>query len=134
MELVFFIALPADAVGISTMDDLGTEPAAEPIAVAGPRVLTDLVGCVVPQDSHPQVEPLRDATCQSFPVWSLPETFCTALAPMEEEELDARAASWSTGSDTDPYERAMELTELRDALRHRSPGERLYALLEERAF
>ncbi|MDG2049054.1 MAG: hypothetical protein P8M78_02720 [Myxococcota bacterium] len=133
MELVFFIALPEDAVRVSTIDDLGTEPAAEPIAVAGPRVLTDLVGCVVPEGSNLRVEPLRDATCQSFPVWSIPENFCTALAPMEEDELDARAASWSTGSETDPYERSMELTDLRDALRHRSPGQRLYALLEERA-
>ena len=133
MELVFFIALPEEAVQISTMDDLGADPAAEPIAVVGPRVLKDLMSCVVSQGSNLRVEPLRDATCQSFPVWSIPERFCAALAPMEEEELDARAASWSTGSDTDPYERAMELTELRDAVRHRSPGQRLYALLEERA-
>ena len=132
MDLVFFLASPEEAGGVASSDDLPNHCAAEPIRVAGPRALLDLMGRVAPTTELPLARPLRDATCQSFPIWTIAESFCSALARMDEEEVDARAEGWSTGSDTDAYERAMELMELRDALRERASGESLYALFEER--
>lgn len=133
MEIVFFIADPVEAKGVASSDDLPGDVAAEPMTVDGPGALLGLAEALG-AGSGPAVRQLRDATCQSFPVWAIAEPLCEALASMSDERLDEKAEAWKPHDRVDLYERASCLTELRDALRLRDAGERLFALFEERAF
>lgn len=132
MEIVFFVASASEATGVASSDDLPGEPAAEPIAAIGPRALRDLAAALDVEGSG--ASPLRDATCRSFPVWRIDPALCRRLAGLDDDEVDAYADRWVPDERLDLHERASCLTDLRDALRERADGERLFALLEERAF
>jgi len=133
MEIVFFLAQPHEASGVASSEDLPGDGSVESLAVDGPGALIDL-GLALGFSDGPVVRQLRDATCQSFPVWALAESFCQRLESLDDEEIDIRAEAWQVGDKVDLYERATCLTELRDTLRDRADGQSLFALLEERVF
>ena len=108
------------------------EPAAEPIAVDGPEALLEL-GAAFGVDGK-AVHPLRDATCRSYPVWVLSRSLCARIESLTDAEIDGVAAKWQPRADADLYERATCVGELQAELRRMQDGERLFALLEERAF
>ena len=138
MEAVFFVSRPEDARTVASIDDLPDGPASEAVVVDSPGAVSSLVTALGAEQSG-GVRPLRDATCQSFPVWLFSREFCKALEALDDDDLDAVAWRWKTGAeedlrDPDLFELAICLGELRDALRHREPEERLFVLLEEKAF
>ena len=133
MEIVFFVALPEDAAGVASSDDVPGDWAAEPIEASSPAALLEL-GAAAGLAEGPCVRQLRDATCRSFPVWALTKTLCARLEAASDEDLEDIAKAWQPGPGVDLYERASCLEDLRAALTKRSSGERLFALLEERAF
>ena len=132
MEIVFFVARPEEAQAVASSADLPGDPAAEPIAVDSPEGLVALGAAL--GTTGAVLRPLRDATCRSYPVWILSRALCERLARLDDEELDAVAGKWQPGADADWHERASCLGELRDGLSRKAPDERLFALLEERAF
>jgi hypothetical protein len=133
MEIVFFLAQPHEASSVASSEDLPGDGPVESLAVDGPGALIDL-GQALGFSDGPVVRQLRDATCQSFPVWALAESICQRLETLEDDEIDTHAEAWQVDETSDLYERATCLMELRDALRDREDGESLFALLEERAF
>jgi hypothetical protein len=133
MEIVFFLALPDEAQSVTSSDDLPRDPAADPIVVDGPAALLEL-GVALGLEDKPVMRQLRDATCQSFPIWALSDTLCGRLGALEDEEIDPSAEAWRPNPSSDLHERASCLTALRDALGSCEDGETLFALFEERAF
>jgi len=133
MEIVFFLAQPHEARGVTSSEDLPGDGSVESLPVDGLSVLMDL-GQALGLGDGPVARQLRDATCQSFPVWTLIESFCQRLESLDDEQIDSHAEAWQADEKSDLYERTTCLMELRDALRVRQAGESLFALLEERAF
>ena len=133
MEIVFFIAREHEAQGVASSDDLPGDPATEPMDADGPAALQGLGEALGLGPERAAVR-LRDATCRSFPVWSISSGLCTCLETLDDAGIDAAAEAWKPGGRSDAWERATGLTDLRDALRRREPGEGLFALFEERAF
>jgi hypothetical protein len=133
MEIVFFLAQPDEASSVASSEDLPGNGSVESLAVNGPGALIEL-GLALGFSNGPVVRQLRDATCQSFPVWALDEALCRRLESLDDEEIDTHAEAWPVDEKSDLYERATCLMELRDALRVRQDGESLFVLLEERAF
>lgn len=134
MEATFFASPRSEAVGVSCQEDLPREPAGEPVkfeSIAWLRRLSELVGLSAAEFAAP----LRDATCQSFPVWELGRELCQQLGKLGDEELDAVAVRWvdEAVADADAHELSELLCQLREALRLAGSDDRLYVLLEEKA-
>ena len=130
MEAVFFVSAPESAVGVTCVDDLPGDPAGEALAVGSPAVLTALVELL----EGGLLQPVRDATCRSFPV-----ELGRAIAGLDTAGLDALADRWHARAarelgDAHPYDLSLCLGEIRDALLASAPGEQLFVLLEEKAW
>jgi len=116
------------------------EPAAESLRFSSPAALLALARALS-SGTTPGVEPLRDATCQSFPVWSFDAAPSCALGDASDASLEAIAEQWhqalvgedAADLDVDLYELSTCLTDLREALRRATASERLFVLLEEKA-
>ena len=138
MEATFFVCPREDAVGVGDIDDLPCEPAGEPVRIESTGVLAALARCLC-GDAASAVEPLRDATCRSFPVFEFANSVPQALAALSAERIDEMAESWLADAswkdaDIDLYEAACLLTEIRRSLRDRkAPEAMLFVLLEEKA-
>jgi hypothetical protein len=133
MDVVFFLSRAVDAVGVTSSHDPTVEPAADPLRVADPSVLLALCECL---GVRARLEPLRDATCRSFPVLGLGADLARRLARLDDDGRDRIAADWKAraaeGLDADPWELACCLRDLGEAVRDADDGERLFALLEDR--
>lgn len=140
MEATFFVARHQQAVGIRHYDDLPVEPIGEPLEVVSFKTLIALTQALAGTDQEGPLLPLRDATCQSFPIFTFPPSVAKALANVVEDDLDDIAQVWLESADWD--EEGPELCELSDFLKElkvgigaiRNLGERLYILLEEKAY
>jgi hypothetical protein len=135
VDALFFQTRPEDAFGVASSDDLPTEPVADALRLedsAPLLVLAQTLGV------EAKIRPLRDATCRSFPVWQLSHELTQRIARLDDEEIDAAAERWrkhsEAGLDADLYELARCLADLRSAVRSGAEGERLFVLLEERAW
>jgi hypothetical protein len=138
LEATFFVASPADATGVTCIDDLPVDPAGESIRIGGVawiRALGPLLGLV----DRLALEPIRDATCQSFPVFGLGADAASRIAGLGDERLDEVAGEWLETTpvgehDFDLHELSELLRALREALSACSGvDEGLYVLLEEKA-
>jgi len=138
MEALFFTATREGATRVRSLEDLEDEPAAEPLRVDSPGAVVALA-VVLCGSGRGSIEQLRDATCQSFPVWSLSAAFANALSSLADEDIDSIADAWlekagAAEVDADPYELTTCLADLRRALAEgRDGGEELFVLFEERA-
>lgn len=139
MEAIFFTGTRDRATRVRSGDDLDDEPVAEPLRVESPGAVAVLAVVVCGKDSG-SLEQLRDATCQSFPVWSLSAPFAEALSTLSEDAVDSVAEAWlvkagSAELDADLYELTTCLIDLRQALsKCGDRGEQLFVLFEEKAF
>jgi hypothetical protein len=138
MEAIFFVCGAGEAHDVRSSDDVPGEPAAEPLAVASPGALAGLVHALAPE-ARGALRQLRDATCQSFPVWTFARELASALASLDEREVDAIAERWLAShaddlGDADLYELSLCIAGLRDALGASADGARLFVLLEEKAW
>lgn len=141
MEATFFISKPAQAAGVLQYDDIPTEPIGEPLSMESTAGLAALARAVMGEDADAAgLRPLRDATCQSYPIVSFEPPVIRAIAQLKDSEIDEVAerwleiAPWDDG-EIDVYELSQCLEELREGLgRVRGLGERLYILLEEKAW
>ena len=138
MHAVFFVCRPEEASGVSSIDDLPGDSAAEPLAVDSPGAVAGLVSALGAK-LRESLGPLRDATCQSFPVWTFSQTFAAAIEGLDDGDLECVARRWlacteNAFRDADLYELSVCLGELRDAIRARAPEEQLFVLLEEKAW
>jgi hypothetical protein len=138
LEATFFVARREDATGVACVDDLPVDPAGDSLRIgslAWIRALPPLLGL----GEETALQPLRDATCQSFPVFGLSREVGTRLAALTDDGLDDVAARWRAAEggpdlDADLHELCELLVGLREALRDRAEGdEGLYVLLEEKA-
>ena len=91
-----------------------------------------------PADSPPAVEPLRDASCQAFPVWIYERAASKALASADAAALERLSDQWWDGVDADDvdanaYELAERLQQLQAELRAAEPDAQLLVLLEQKA-
>jgi len=146
MEATFFTCPRADAVGVSAIDDLPCEPAGESVRIESAGVLSALARTLC-GDEQSRVEPLRDATCRSFPVFEFAGSVPQALTELAESRIDEIAEAWLAdeswqGADIDLHETACLIAEIRDALVEArqqtvgdsgSPEPSLFVLLEEKA-
>ena len=134
MEAVFFLARPEDAIAVASSDHLLPDPVGDPLRLSDPSPLVGLAGIL---GVGGRVDPLRDATCRSFPVWDLGPGILKRLSTLAEDEIDGLAQEWHEQNenrlDADLYELAMCLTDLREASRECECEQHLFALLEERA-
>lgn len=144
MEAILFCSTSAEATGIRSADDLDAEFVAEPLVVSSPRVFAILAQVAAAEGDAarhetPGLAPLRDATCQSFPVWEVSESFADSLGGLGESQVDDLVERWRSalGSETleaDPYELSTWLVELQGAWKEsdrRTEG--LFVLFEEKA-
>ena len=138
MEATFFTCPREDAVGVSAIDDLPCDPAGESIRIESTGVLSALARTLCGEQAS-RVEPLRDATCRSFPVFEFAANVPQTLAELDESRIDEVAERWLAdaswqGADIDLYETACLLAEIRQALRDSElPKAMLFVLLEEKA-
>jgi hypothetical protein len=138
MEATFFTCPREDAVGVTAIDDLPCEPAGESVRIESTGALVALARSLGGEEAS-RVEPLRDATCRSFPVFEFASSVPRALAELDETAIDAIAETWLAdesceGADIDLHETACLLTDIRDALRDAESSEALlFVLLEEKA-
>ncbi len=139
MEATFFIARHQQAVGVRHFDDLPVDPVTEPLRIPSTKALISLASVVLGQDQGP-MQPLRDATCQSFPIFTFEPAVVRTISRYSEEEIDDIAALWLDTSawndgDVDLYELSTFLKELQEGIGTiRNIGDRLYILLEEKAY
>ena len=135
MDALFFLTRREDAVGVAASDDLPSEPVADALRIVDP---SPLVGLAEALGVETRVRPLRDATCRSFPVWDLGREVTRRIAELADSAIDETAEHWrkhsGSGLDDDPYELTSCLEDLRDAARAGDADERLFVLLEERAW
>ncbi len=143
MEATFFVARRAQAMGIHAWTDLPCDPAAEPLdleSLDGLRSLAEVLGA----GGDRALTQLTDATCRSFPVWSLSGEFTRALGALDAKGIEDAAARWQERMGEDPldadlYELETLLGDLREAATGARPldlGEapELFVLLEQKAF
>jgi len=120
---------------VASSDDLPSEPVADALRLEDP---SPLLGLAHAFGVDGEIRPLRDASCRSFPVWQLGCAITASIAGLEDAEIDAAALRWREHSeaslDADLYELAGLLADLRAAIRNGDSGERIFVLLEERAF
>ncbi len=139
MEATFFVAKQQQAVGVLNYDDLPVEPIGEPLKIPSFKTLVALASAVSGGAEDP-IKPLRDATCQSFPIFSFEPSVVNALANAVEDDFDKIARLWLDTADwedqgPDLYELSEFLKELKEGIGTiRNLGERLYILLEEKAY
>ncbi|MFP8871511.1 MAG: hypothetical protein VCB43_08840 [Myxococcota bacterium] len=139
MEATFFIAKQQQALGVRHFDDLPVDPVTEPLCIPSTKTLAALATVVLGQEQG-AMQPLRDATCQSFPIFSFEPAVVRTIGRYSEDEIDNVAELWlETGAwddgDADAYELSTFLTELQEGIGTiRNIGERLYILLEEKAY
>jgi hypothetical protein len=139
MEATFFVAKQQQAIGVRQYDDLPVEPIGEPLEIPSFKTLVALAAAVS-GDAQGPMKPLRDATCQSFPIFSFEPSVIKALANATEDEIDDIARLWLDDADWD--DQGPDLYELSEFLRElkagigaiRNFGERLYILLEDKAY
>jgi len=141
MEATFFISHPRGAAGVLQYDDIPSEPIGEPLSMSSTGNLLALARAVMGEGGQSAVlKPLRDATCQSYPIVSFEPSVVRGLAGLADKEVDEVAARWLEFSDwedgeIDLYELAQCIEELRTGLGEvRDLGERLFILLEEKAW
>ncbi len=138
MEATFFICRRERALGVRDIDGLPAEPVGEPLRGDATGALFALVG-ILTSAARGAIQPLRDATCQSFPVWSFAPEVVDALVAMSDPDIDRVAQAWlenetSQELDADAYELSLLLGELRQELSARDDSEmELFVLLEEKA-
>ncbi|MFT5444099.1 MAG: hypothetical protein ACI8W3_003151 [Myxococcota bacterium] len=139
MDATFFVANQKQAVRVRHFDDLPVDPLADPLFIQSPKALTALASAVS-GSQQPPMQPLRDATCQSFPIFTFEPAVVKALSKLNDEEVDEvaerwlEAANWEDG-EVDLYELSEFLKELNQGLGGvRNIGEHLYILLEEKAY
>ncbi len=137
MEAVFFVGSPGEIGVVRSADDLPHEPAGDPLRLESPAALAGLVDSLG-LGARGALRQLRDATCQSFPVWCFGREATSAIAAIDEADLDPVAERWLAAAgdslpDADLYELSLCLGALRDAVR-RDEGARLFVLLEEKAW
>jgi hypothetical protein len=138
MDATFFVSPRKRALGVRDIDQLPSEPVGESLRSDSPGALHALVQ-ILSAGVRGAVQPLRDATCQSFPVWSFAPEFSAALMALDDDEIDGIAEQWlaheTAGElDADAYELSLLLGALREALSDRDgPDHELFVLLEERA-
>jgi hypothetical protein len=139
MEATFFVAKQQQAVGVRHFGDLPADPVTEPLQIPSAEVLIALASVVLGRDQGP-MQPLRDATCQSFPIFTFEPAIVDTIGRYSEQEIDGTAqlwldsAAWDDG-DVDLYDLSLFLKELQDGIRMiRNIGERLFILLEEKAY
>ncbi len=139
MEATFFIANPKQAAGVLQYDDIPTEVIGESIPISSPRALVALAAAVSGEPQGP-LQPLRDATCQSYPIFCFAGKIVRALASLKDGEIDPLAARWFEDAgwdegEVDLHELGEFLQELRSGLAGvRDLGDRLFILLEEKAW
>jgi hypothetical protein len=139
MEATFFVARQQQAVGVRHFGDLPVDPVTEPLQIPSAKVLIALASVVLGQEQGP-MQPLRDATCQSFPIFTFEPAVVDTISHYSQEEIEDTAKLWLDSTawddgDVDLYELSLFLKELRDGIGMiRNIGERLYILLEEKAY
>ena len=135
MDALFFLSRHEQALGVAASDDLPAEPVADALQLDDPSALLGLADVLGVERG---IRPLRDATCRSFPVWDLGDEITARIAALDDAEIDAAAERWhasgATHLDADLYELASCLGDLREAVHGGYEGERLFVLLEERAW
>jgi hypothetical protein len=135
MDALFFLARHDDALGVTSSEDLPSEPVSEALRLEDPSALAGLAEVLGVQH---EVQPLQDATCRSFPVWDLGAAITARIAELDDTEIDDAAETWlkhnETSLDSQPYELACFLGDLREAIHSGYEGEILFVLLEERAW
>jgi len=139
MEATFFVSNQKQAVRVRQYDDLPVDPIGEPLCIPSLKALVALASALSGEEQGP-MQPLRDATCQSFPIFTFEPGVVRALANLSEESIDEIAQSWIERAnwdegDVDLHELSNFLKELQEGLGAiRNLGERLYILLEEKAY
>lgn len=139
MHACFFRASVASAQRVRSSQDIGVDWIAEPLALGMPGALPALLRSMGGVDLA-GFSQLRDATCQSFPVWSLGAAAVTWLGGATDAELETLAASWASHPDSAEMDADLhELDELLGVMRAAclecaSDDQRLFVLLEETAF
>ena len=138
MEAIVFSSTAARATRVRSADDLDDEFVAEPLIVSSPRVFS-MLAQAAGLEVAAALEPLRDATCQSFPVWIMAQTLSASLQGFREDQVDELIERWRGGlgdeaMDADPYELSTWLVEIQAALREsEGTDEQLFILFEEKA-
>jgi hypothetical protein len=135
VDALFFLTRSEAALGVASSDDLPSEPVADALHLKDPSPLLGLASVL---GVEAKIRPLRDATCRSFPVWQLGREITQCIAGLDAPEIDAAAERWLEHSeaslDADLFELAGCLTDLQSAIRGGDAGERIFVLLEERAW
>lgn len=135
MEATFFVSTPEEATGVTCAEDLPGECVGEPLGIDSPQAIVALAQAFV---SGTRLTPLRDATCQSFPVWPLEAGVEAAILSCAEPAQEAHVERWlaalpESALDAEAWELCALIEELRSALDTRAQGEALFVLLEEKA-
>lgn len=139
MEATFFVANHREATAVRQYEDIQTEPLSEPLGIPTPATLVALA-TTISGAGQAALQPLRDATCQSYPIFSFAPAVVRALRDLKEGEIDALAERWLElggwrEGDVDLYELGQVLQDLRAGLGGvRALGDRLFILLEEKAW
>jgi len=135
VDALFFLTRSEAALGVASSDDLPSEPVADALHLEDPSPLLGLAGVL---GVEAKIRPLRDATCRSFPVWRLGPEITQCIAGLDDAGIDAAAERWLEHSraslDADLYELARCLADLQSAIRSGDAAEKLFVLLEERAW
>jgi hypothetical protein len=138
VEATFFACRREDAIGVSSIDDLPCDPAGESIRIESPGIMTALAKSVC-GPSAKNVEPLRDATCRSFPVFEFSKTVSDAISDLSDARVDEVSQVWFAdpnwrGADIDLHELGCLLADIRGALSEQTGRAAcLFVLLEEKA-
>lgn len=135
MEVTFFVCRSDDAVGVAHADDLPVDPAAEPLRMPGLETLRSLLVQLGGVEAA-RLEPLRDATCQSFPVFEL--AAAAPLGALAPDSVEPVAAAWRDQADWRGEPPDLDvlcelLDDLRVAVAAAGGDEKLFVLLEEKA-
>ena len=69
MEATFFVSNQKQAVRVRYYDDLPVDPIGEPLFIPSPKALVALASALSGREQG-SMQPLRDATCQSFPIFT----------------------------------------------------------------
>jgi hypothetical protein len=137
LEAIFFVDRTSGAIGVASSADLAVDPACESLRLRSPAALLALARILGP-NAQPAVEPLRDATCQSFPVWIFAREARDALVNASDETLERIGDQWwdaitADEVDAESYELAERLQQLQAELCSAEPDAQLLVLLEQKA-
>ena len=88
MEALFFVCDRAAAMGVRSEDDLPSDPVGAGLPVPGLEVLLALATALRVKSAGAYSQ-LRDATCQSFPIWAMGPALVEALADLDDTQVDA---------------------------------------------